>query len=273
MRDKESYFINLFDQTFIGDDGALIDGYVYSKDLFCENIHFKRAWMSLEQIAYKSMLVNISDAIVMNAKPLYVLIGIKIPKAFTQDEMQSLYRGFQKAAQAFDFQIIGGDTVAGESLDISITIVSKTDAPTLRSNLQLGDLVAFTGELGSVKRDLDALFRSEAISSTSKFIEPKLKADFFYEAAPFINAALDISDGLSKDLSRLSTINHVGFDFQMDFEQEILCSGEEYEILFSFDAKNLDMIQHIAHKHNTPITVFATAVEGRYESVCKENHF
>ena len=37
-----------------------------------ENVHFKKEWMSLKQIAYKSMIVNISDAIVMNAKPLFM---------------------------------------------------------------------------------------------------------------------------------------------------------------------------------------------------------
>ena len=36
----ESYFISLFKNKHIGDDGAYIDGYVYSKDAFFENIHF-----------------------------------------------------------------------------------------------------------------------------------------------------------------------------------------------------------------------------------------
>ena len=81
MIDKESFFISLFDTKYIGDDGAVIGDTIYSKDLFCEDIHFKREWMSLEEISYKSMLINISDAIVMNAKPLYALIGIKIPKS------------------------------------------------------------------------------------------------------------------------------------------------------------------------------------------------
>ncbi len=65
---KEEFFISNFSSGFIGDDGAFIDGFVYSKDLFCEDIHFKREWMSLESIAKKSMLVNISDAFAMNAK-------------------------------------------------------------------------------------------------------------------------------------------------------------------------------------------------------------
>ena len=271
--DKESHFISLFKNKHIGDDGAVIDDMVYSKDLFCEDIHFKRDWMSLEQIAYKSMIINISDAVVMNAKPLFALIGIKIPSSFSTFQMQELSKGFLRASKKYDFEIIGGDTVAGDKLDISITIISKSDAPTLRTNLKMGDLIAFTGALGSVKKDLDKLLAGDKIDGNSKFITPKLRADFFYEAAPYINGALDISDGLSKDLSRLSEINSVGFEFFQPIAEDILCSGEEYEILFTFDAKNLDKITDIAKKHKTNITVFAKVTTGAYESECKENHF
>jgi thiamine-monophosphate kinase len=273
MKDKESFFINLFPDTHIGDDGAVIGNTVYSKDLFCENIHFKREWMSLEQIAYKSMLVNISDAIVMNAKPKYALIGIKIPSSFTPLQLEALADGFLKAAKEFGFQIIGGDTVAGETLDISITIISETAHPIYRTGIEQSDLVAFTGDIGSVKQDLEKLLRGEKISENSKFITPRLRAPFFYEAASYIHAALDISDGLSKDLSRLSRINGVGFAFNRNISQKQLCSGEEYEILFTFPPKNLDTLKAIAQKHQTPLTIFATATEGSYESVCPENHF
>jgi thiamine-monophosphate kinase len=273
MIDKESYFISLFPNTHIGDDGAIIAQTVYSKDLFCENIHFKRTWMSLEQIAYKSMLVNISDAIAMNAKPAYALIGIKIPASFSTEELDALSAGFLKAAAAFSFEIIGGDTVAGESLDISITLISHTDNPLTRLGLEVGDIVGYTGELGSVKKDLDALFSGEKIPDTSKFITPTLRADFLYKVAPFLVAGMDISDGLSKDLSRLSSLNHKGFAFFGDISNDILCSGEEYEILFVCKEKNLDTIINISKETNTPITFFAKVVEGSYQSICKENHF
>jgi len=273
MTDKESYFISLFPDTHIGDDGAVIGDAVYSKDLFCEDIHFKRSWMSLEQIAYKSMLINISDAIVMNAKPKYALIGIKIPSDFSKSQLEELSEGFLKASKKFDFQIIGGDTVAGDKLDISITIISHTENPVTRKGLEVGDVVGFSGELGSVKKDLEALFRGDKISPTSKFTTPDLKADFFYAAAPYFTTAMDISDGLSKDLSRLSKINAKGFEFFSNMSKEVLCSGEEYEVLFSCKEKDCDTISKIAQENNTQITFFAKVTEGAYETVCQENHF
>ncbi len=273
MQDKESYFINLFPDAHIGDDGAVIGNTVYSKDLFCEDIHFKRAWMSLEQIAYKSMLVNISDAIVMNARPRYALIGIKIPSDFTTGQMEAIAQGFLKAAEEYEFEIIGGDTVAGEKLDISVTIVSHTEAPLLRKGIEAGDLIAYTGDIGSVGNDLQRLLQGEEVDPASKFVTPHLRPGFLYEAAPYMHAALDISDGLSKDLSRLSRINGVGFDFTEHFTKAQLCSGEEYEILFAFPPKHREAIMQIAKKHDTPVTVFATAIPGSYESECPPNHF
>ena len=178
MQDKESFFIDLFPDTHIGDDGAVIGNTVYSKDLFCEDIRFKRAWMRLDQIAYKSMLVNISDAIVMNARPRYALIGIKIPSDFTTTQMEEIAEGFLKAATEYGFEIIGGDTVAGERLDISVTLISHTDSPLFRKGVERGDLIAFTGDIGSVGRDLKRLLREEEIAPTSKFVTPRLRQGF-----------------------------------------------------------------------------------------------
>lgn len=273
MIDKESYFISLFDDAHIGDDGAVVGTHVYSKDLFCEDIHFKRAWMSLEQIAYKSMLVNISDAIVMNAKPKHALIGIKIPSDFNISQLNALSQGFLKAAKEFNFQIIGGDTVAGEKLDISITLISHTSSAITRVGLKSGDVMGYTGELGSVKKDLHKLLEGNTVTQDSKFISPKLKADFFYEAAPYLGTAMDISDGLSKDLSRLSKLNNKGFAFFRNLDDTILCSGEEYEVLFSCKEEDCATIEKIAQNSGTPVTFFAKVIEGSYKSVCKENHF
>jgi spore cortex formation protein SpoVR/YcgB (stage V sporulation) len=63
---KEEFFIKQFSNNkIIGDDGAFIDGFVYSMDAFFENVHFKKEWMSLKQIAYKSMKAPSSPIILL----------------------------------------------------------------------------------------------------------------------------------------------------------------------------------------------------------------
>jgi len=271
---KEEYFIKQFSNSkVIGDDGAFIDGFVYSMDAFFENVHFKKEWMSLKQIAYKSMIVNISDAIVMNAKPLYALLSVAIPKSYTEDDLKELSKGFKKAAHEFGIEIIGGDTIANEKLDISVTIISKTANPIFRNGIKKGEILCYTGTLGLVKEDLEKLLNNKEISKKSKFIKPILNPEFFYEISPFVSSALDISDGLFFELERLSKASKVGFEFFHEIDEEIGTSGEEYEILFSFNEKNLEKIKKIAKKHKIKLNFFAKAIKGEYRTDCKNHHF
>ncbi|MCT7447104.1 thiamine-phosphate kinase [Aliarcobacter skirrowii] len=271
---KEQFFINSIQNSkYNGDDGAFIDGYVYSMDAFFEDIHFKKDWFTLKQIAYKSMLVNISDAIAMNAKPKYALISIAIPKYYTNEDLQELANGFKKAAKDFDFEIIGGDTIENHKLDISITIISKTSKPIYRSGVKEGDYLCYTGKLGDSKKDLEALLSGKKIKKSSKFIKPVLKADFFYEASKYINASMDISDGLFLDLEKLSIASNIGFDIFRKIDDNIASSGEEYEILFSCSQKNLKKIEQIAKKHKTKLNFFAKAVKGSFRTNLSNHHF
>ncbi|ADG92740.1 AIR synthase related protein [Arcobacter nitrofigilis DSM 7299] len=273
---KEDYFIKQFKNThknIIGDDGAVVGSHVYSMDAFFENVHFKREWMSLKEIARKAMIVNISDAIVMNAIPKYALISIAIPKDFSKDDLDELAKGFKSIAKKFGIKIIGGDTISNIKLDISITIISKTKKPIFRKGLKKDDFLCFTGELGTCKKDLESLLQGKEVSKKSKFIKPKLKPEFFYEISPYVNCALDISDGLFFELERLSETNNLGFEFFDKISKDIGCSGEEYEILFSFSQKNRDVISKIAKKHEVKLNIFAKAVDGTYKGDCKNHHF
>jgi len=271
---KEDYFIKQFAHSkFIGDDGAVVGKYVYSMDAFFQNVHFKTQWLSLKQIAMKSMLVNISDAIVMNAIPKYALLSVAIPPNFNKKDLQELSSGFKKIARQFGIEIIGGDTISNNKLDISITIVSKTKNPVLRTGTKKGNLVCHTGTLGTVKKDLDKLLAGKKISKNSKFIKPKLNPKFFYKIAPYINSALDISDGLFFELERLSRANKIGFDFFESIDKEVGCSGEEYEVLFTFNPKHKKKIEKISKKYDVDINVFAKTNDKSYSCECRGHHF
>ncbi|WP_456322971.1 thiamine-phosphate kinase [Hydrogenimonas sp.] len=271
---KEDYFIGCFSKSpFIGDDAAVLGDICISQDAFFENVHYKREWMSLYQIAQKAMLVNISDAIVMNARPRYALLTVAIPRHYSRAELKELADGFQETADAYGITIIGGDTIANVKLDISVTILADCKKPILRSGMQEGDLLAYTGRLGTSMRDLKRLLRGHRISPKSRFIHPVLREDFFFEAASFIKSAMDISDGLFHDLEKLHRANRLGFDFFTPIPKRVGCSGEEFEILFAFDPRNLSVIENIAKKNRTPLTVFARAVRKPYKNPCPPNHF
>jgi thiamine-monophosphate kinase len=271
----EDFFIGLFANhaEVIGDDGALIDGYVYSKDAFFENIHFKRSWMTLEQIAYRSMMVNISDAVAMNALPRYALLSVAMPSSLKTSDMRSLHAGFQRAADMFDIKIIGGDTISNTKLDITVTIISTTSKPLLRKGLKKGYLLAYTGQIGRSRKELRYLLAGGKIHAQSKFVSFSLRTGFVKSLCHSRTTGMDISDGIYSDLQKMSDVNRLSYRFITKLTRNVACSGEEYEMLIGFSPRDRKRVMRQAKKHRTPVTVIAKAVRGRFKNRCKAHHF
>ena len=271
--DKEQYLIGNLNSKYIGDDAAVIGNTLYSMDAFFEDVHFKREWMSMKQIGRKAMLVNLSDVIAMNAEPKYALVTVSIPHDMTYAQIDELTQSMQNTAAQYGCDIIGGDTIGGEKLHLSITIISNSDAPLLRTTLQDGDMLAYTGTLGESRRDLDALFRGENIAEDSRFYEPVLRADFIAKARAYLTAGMDISDGLFCDTNKLLDINRYGFELLTDIDDRAGLSGEEYEMLISFNIKELEKIEKIAKETNTPLNIFAKVAKNSDRFRCESHHF
>ncbi len=271
----EDYFISLFSDstTLIGDDGAIVGSLVYSKDAFFENIHFKRSWMSLEQVAYRAMMVNISDAIAMNARPLYALLAVAMPSSLNSVQMRQLSNGFKRAAKEFGIELIGGDTISNSKLDITVTIISSTDKPLRRRGLKCSDLLAYTGTLGRSGKELRYLMAGGRVHGYSKFVSFSLRDTFVADATPSLSSGMDISDGLFSDLQKLSRANGLGYHFFRPISKLKGCSGEEYEMLMGFSPRKRKKVIRLAQKNRTPLHIFAKARRGKFTNRCKAHHF
>ena len=400
--DKERYIFDKFRSKLNGDDCAVIGERAYCKDLFVEGVHFRRGWLSLREIGAKAMLVNISDMIATNARAKYALLGLALPREISTREIDELCAGVSETAREWGIRIIGGDTIGSDRIALSVSLIGKCKRPVFRSGARVGDLIAHTGELGGVGRDLAVLLRDEIlpassqtqnrndkisslqgpsdesqglnaeasatqnpgdevrspddkilparaelqsldaetsamqildlepqslddkilpayveppsldaensaqnsvsqsrddhksptaqslacenstsqssagenpvpgsgsyrlredlrakISKNSRFVRPVLRDKFFYKAAKFISAAMDISDGLAQDLPRLLEASGVGARWIARPSEAALQSGEEYEILFSFAPKFLPKIYAIAAKAGVSINIIA----------------
>lgn len=271
--DKELFLIGQFHSKHIGDDGAVIGDMVYSMDSFFEDTHFKRSWMTPAQIARKAMLVNLSDAVAMNAVPLYAMVSVAIPNDFSTEEICELTQSLEATAREWGCEIIGGDTIGGEKLHISVAVISKSSAPLYRNGLREGDILAFTGTLGESKRDLERLMRGETLQGDSRFYEPKLRDAFVSEARELLRVGMDISDGLFCDTNKLLEYNHLGFDSLIEINDDIGLSGEEYEMLVGFAPENLSKIIQIAKNHDIQFTPYARAAKNQDRFPCKSHHF
>ena len=166
--DKERYIFEKFRSKFNGDDCAVIGERAYCKDLFVEGVHFRRGWLSLREIGAKAMLVNISDMIATNARAKYALLGLALPREIGTHEIDELCAGVSETAREWGIRIIGGDTIGSDRIALSVSLIGKCKRPVFRSGARAGDLIAHTGELGSVGRDLAVLLRDEISPASSQ---------------------------------------------------------------------------------------------------------
>ena len=136
----------------IGDDAAIFDldsGYqlVTTTDTLSEGVHFFKD-TSPEDIAYKSLAVNLSDIAAMGATAKYFTLAITLPK-LDETWLQHFSKSLKEASKKYNVSLIGGDTSRG-ALNITITmmgVVEKSKA-IKRSGARSGDNIYVSGEIG-----------------------------------------------------------------------------------------------------------------------------
>jgi thiamine-monophosphate kinase len=211
----------------------------------------------------------------MGAIPKYALLTVAIPKNFTKQELDELASGFLRASKDYNFEIIGGDTLANTKLDISVTLTGELlKSPILRNGAKVGDLIAHTGKLGNSKRDFEKLLKNRKIKKSSRFINPKLRGEFILKIAKHTSSGLDISDGLYSELEHLSKSSQKSVKLKREIQKNISCSGEEYEFLFTFPRRNLKKIFALSKNLKIPINIIGEIKKGKtFRNSCKRHHF
>jgi thiamine-monophosphate kinase len=271
--DKEAFLIDQLSSAHIGDDGAVIGDTIYSMDAFCEGVHFRREWMTPAQIGRKAMLVNLSDAVAMNADPDYALVSVSVPRDCTEEAIAELVGAMEATAAEWGCEIIGGDTVGGERLHLAVTLISRSDAPLRRTGLRVGDLLGYTGALGESRRDLARLEAGESIPEGSRFFRPTLRREFVRKARPYLRAGMDISDGLFCDAGKLLALHGLGLRLDHPIPESVGASGEEYEMLFGCDPRHREAIEAVADSEGIEVTFIGQVAHNTDPLPCTSHHF
>ena len=280
MRDREKAFIKALKQSGatygIGDDGVEIGTYIVANDAFFEDVHFRFAWADLESLVEKCFLVNLSDIYAMNAIPQFALLTLCLPRTFK--EVAKLARIIGNCAKKYKIQIIGGDTLVGEKLHFSLTLLGQRGRKNLsRKGIKRGDMLGYitpssvltlcqTQSLGKNTwhlREALRFHKHTKIPKNTRFAKPLLCPKMLFALNLIARAGMDISDGIFVELSRLSTINRVGFRF-LKRKGEWLYSPEEYQMLYAIKKQNLKKMQNTAHRFRHAFVPFAKAVRGTY---------
>ncbi len=261
----------------IGDDAAVFrksDGLyqVMTCDALIEGVHFDLTITPMRHLGFKSIAVNVSDVVAMNALPRFAAITLGIPHSVSIEMMEKLYLGVRDACHTYGLIVVGGDTTAARQLSISVTIIGEVmeNRVAFRRGAQPGDLICVTGDLGSGYAGLKILIKERiALQEATADFRPDLK-DFDHviqrqlrpearldvisnwERGGFVPRALiDISDGLASEVHHICRQSGCGALVRQDsipiheqvktaavlFEDEpsnfALFGGEDYELLFA----------------------------------------
>ena len=214
----------------IGDDAAVLAPgmlpLVWTVDTAVEGVHFRREWLTFEDIGWRSAMAASSDVAAMGARPLGLLSALVLPPSLTDEELEALARGQAAAAAALGTAVIGGNLSRGAELSLTTTVLGVAERPLERTAAKAGDLVALAGAVGLARAGLEALRRGPSSAATEPAIvawrRPRARIAEGLVAAPLAHAAIDLSDGLALDAWRVATASRVRIELD---EQRILESG------------------------------------------------
>jgi len=247
--------------TGIGDDGAVLRAnadldLVTVVDTLVEGVHFP-ADFDAADIAYRAVAVNLSDIAAMGARPRWMTLALTLSKA---DEawLDAFATGLFDAASEHDVVLVGGDMTSGEKTVVSVQITGEVgrDAAILRSGASPGDTIYLTGTVGDAAGGLELMSAGQSDGYLqNRFRRPSARVHYGCLLSGVASAAIDVSDGLFGDLSKLLAASNVGAELdlcklplsealQANFDAEsqrrlALSGGDDYELCFTSASASL----------------------------------
>jgi len=233
----------------IGDDAAVFnlppgDSAVFCSDLVVENTHFIRDLHPPDSIGYKAVAVNVSDVGAMGGVPMHFLISLALPGDIDMSWVEGFLDGVERACKDFDVSLVGGDSSSSDRIFVDVSMVGRIRAggAVLRSGAKPGDGIYVTGTLGGSMLGLERLKAGKtADPAVRRHLYPEPRHRTGAAIANRAHAMIDVSDGLSTDLSRILEASQVSARIQKDRipvaagarDADALHGGEEYELIIT----------------------------------------
>lgn len=238
-----------------GDDCAVLDAgrIALSIDLAIEGIHFRREWLTPEEIGYRAAAAALSDLAAIAARPVGLLAALAATSADAEEIGPSIMRGVLHAAAEAGAAVIGGDlTRSPGPIVLDVAVAGSVERPALRSGARPGDAVWVTGRLGGAAAAVAAWrdgIEPEA-DARAAFARPAMRLEEARWLADrgIVHAMIDVSDGIAGDAAHLAAAS--GARIVLDASdiplhaalaqleparalELALRGGEDYELLFA----------------------------------------
>lgn len=235
-----------------------------------EGVHFRKEWGGFESVGYRIVARNISDVFAMGGNPSFFFLSAALGSHYQQEDLHAFYKGLSAASRRFRVSLCGGDT--GQSPGPTFYAgfcVGTAKKPIFRSTSRPGDTLWVSGPLGASFAGWLCL--RDGIQGYPSLIKRHLFPPLPYRLAPalsqFASSMIDISDGLSSDVTRLHEESENGFRIDLwrlkipgsvrklarqygeNPSDWALKSGEEYELLFTLPPSKERDFQRFLLRH------------------------
>ena len=185
-------------------------------DPIAEGVHFLRGDAPAD-IAWKALAVNVSDLAAKGATPLAYLMALSFPEAPARAWMAQFVEGLRAAQDRFGCHLIGGDTDRRPGpLTVSIAAIGTVEQGRMvRRTTARPDCTLFvSGTIGDAALGL-ALAKDPALAAAwglspaeadhlvRRYRRPEPRLALAPVLRQYAAAAMDLSDGLIKDLERM----------------------------------------------------------------------
>lgn len=280
----------------VGDDSAILSPYgskdlVLSCDAFLEGVHFLAKAHPPDSVGYKSLVRAASDLVAMGASPRYFLMTLALPASRIDTWLDAFLAGMARAARYLGMRLIGGDTTKSHSVSISITVLGEISQGRAlrRSGARPGDLIYVTGKLGRAQLGLDLVRanlarRAGLRDALRQHLYPRIPVTLgeWLARNQIASAMMDVSDGLSTDLTRLCAASRVGARIEtqrvpcvsiptglshgirklkLDSFQMALHGGDDYGLLTTVPRRRVNRLQRAPELSN--LTCIGEITRGR----------
>lgn len=249
----------------IGDDCAVLRlpagrESLVTTDFTLEGVHFRRDWHPPESVGYRCLARGLSDIAAMGGAPVAVFLSLALPRNLPQSWVDRFLNGMVSLAKKQGATIAGGDTAESpEGILADIIVVGTVPAgkAILRSGAKPEDRIYVSGELGGSAAAV-AKMRADPREKLNPryyprhfYPEPRVELGRFLRERKLATAMIDISDGLSTDLTHICEESGVGADIdssaiplahvgkvahEVDLDLA-LHGGEDYELLFTVPSR------------------------------------
>ena len=273
----------------IGDDAACwrteASIQLATTDSLIQGVHFTLSTTTWRELGWKALAVSLSDIAAMGGQPQYAMVSLGLPGDTEVASIAELYEGMAELSRLFDVSIVGGDSVEAPVVMLSLVVIGKAQESQnilSRSAAAPGDLIALTGYLGASAAGMAMLeqgpgFFQEDENIITTLREAHLKprpriAEGQVLVHHGVKAAIDLSDGLVSDLSKLCKASGVGArlfmnqipihsmvrdNFADDSINLALSGGEDYELLFTAPG---EIMKKIGTEIACPVTVIGEVI-------------